>query len=390
MNTKTRRILSVLLVLCMSFALMATAAFAAEPETEDVAKIALSVSALGESKDMTVTAKAEVTMTEKQAEAAAAMGAAELAKKEFVCTLSDSAKFLGAVADQVKAAKITLNEGSIFEMKSCELKDGVLTVKYAVKADALKDLSAKDLKAKLAAEKAVVTAVVEKVAVKEDVKSTVTATACLGENVLAKGETEVCLSAAMPFVDVASDAYYAEPVLWAVDKKITVGTTTTTFSPDWACTRAQIVTFLWRYSNSPKATSEKNPFTDVASTAYYYDAVLWAVEKGITVGTSATTFSPDAPCTRGQFVTFLWRFDGEKKVEKAENPFTDVAASDYYYDAVLWAVDTGVTVGMSATTFVPSMNCSRAHVVTFLHRYDGLQKAADETPAPAADETPAA
>ena len=380
MNTKTRRILSVLLVLCMSFALMATAAFAAEPETEDVAKIALSVSALGESKDMTVTAKAEVTMTEKQAEAAAAMGAAELAKKEFVCTLSDSAKFLGTVADQVKAAKITLNEGSIFEMKSCELKDGVLTVKYAVKADALKDLSAKDLKAKLAAEKAVVTAVVEKVAVKEDVKSTVTATACLGENVLAKGETEVCLSAAMPFVDVASDAYYAEPVLWAVDKKITVGTTTTTFSPDWACTRAQIVTFLWRYSNSPKATSEKNPFTDVASTAYYYDAVLWAVEKGITVGTSATTFSPDAPCTRGQFVTFLWRFDGEKKVEM-DNPFEDVAAADYYYDAVLWAAKTGVTVGTGAKTFTPTMNCSRAHVVTFLCRYDAMQKPAADTTA---------
>ncbi len=389
MNTKTRRILSVLLVLCMSFALMATAAFAADTETEDVAKIALSVSALGESNNMTVTAKADVTMTEDQAKAAATLGAEELAKKEFTCTLSDSAKFLGSVEAQVKAAKISLNEGSIFEMKSFELKDGALNVTYVVKADAVKTLTAEQLKAKLA-EKVVVTAVVEKVAVKEDVKSTVTAVACLGDKVLAKGETEVSLSAAMPFVDVASDAYYAEPVLWAVDKKITVGTTTTTFSPDWACTRAQIVTFLWRYSGSPKATSEKNPFTDVASTAYYYDAVLWAVEKGITVGTSATTFSPDAPCTRGQFVTFLWRFDGEKKVEKAENPFTDVAASDYYYDAVLWAVDTGVTVGMSATTFVPSMNCSRAHVVTFLHRYDGLQKAADETPASAATEAPAA
>ena len=170
-----------------------------------------------------------------------------------------------------------------------------------------------------------------------------------------------------PFVDVKEGAYYYDAVLWAVEQKITSGTSATTFSPDASCTRAQMVTFLWRAAGSPKVENGKNPFTDVQADAYYYDAVLWAVEKGVTSGTSATTFSPDATVTRGQTVTFLYRNAGSPEVS-GTMPFADVEADAYYAKAVQWAVQQNITTGTSETTFSPMSDCTRGQIVTFLYR----------------------
>ena len=137
--------------------------------------------------------------------------------------------------------------------------------------------------------------------------------------------------------------------------------------PDGICTRAQIVTFLWRAAGSPAPSSTEMPFTDVPADAYYRNAVLWAVENGITGGTSATTFSPDAPCSRGQIVAFLWR-SKQSPMVAAENPFMDVNAADYYHNAVLWAAENGITGGTGANTFSPDAPCTRAQIVTFLYR----------------------
>ena len=168
------------------------------------------------------------------------------------------------------------------------------------------------------------------------------------------------------FDDVSTSAYYYDAVKWAVENGVTEGTSATTFSPDASCTRAQMVTFLWRANGSPKAAGA-NPFTDVQAGSYYYDAVLWAVEKGITSGTSATTFAPNATVTRSQTVTFLHRANGSPAVS-GNNPFTDVASDAYYAAAVQWAVAEGVTSGTSATTFAPDAACTRAQIVTFLYR----------------------
>lgn len=171
------------------------------------------------------------------------------------------------------------------------------------------------------------------------------------------------------FVDVPTDAYYYDAVAWAVENGVTNGTSATTFGPNVTCTRAQMVTFLWRAAGSPEPESSVNPFTDVPASAYYYDAVLWAVEQGITNGTSATTFGPDVTVTRGQTVTFLWRYDGSPAV--SGSGFDDVVSDAYYADAVAWAAGEGVTSGTSATTFSPSNDCTRGQIVTFLYRYMG-------------------
>ena len=173
-----------------------------------------------------------------------------------------------------------------------------------------------------------------------------------------------------PFQDVPDDAYYFEAVNWAVANNVTSGTSETTFSPNVGCTRAQVVTFLWRAAGQPEPTEGTNPFTDVKEGTYYYKAVLWAVEKGITNGTSETTFDPDETCTRGQIVTFLWRREGKPAPTGANNPFADVKPSAYFGSAVLWAVETGITNGTSETTFEPNEDCTRAQVVTFLWRAD--------------------
>lgn len=172
-----------------------------------------------------------------------------------------------------------------------------------------------------------------------------------------------------PFADVATDAYYYDAVKWAVEKGVTNGVSETLFGPDQACTRAQIVTFLWRAAGSPEPKSGSS-FADVAADAYYAKAVAWAVENGITKGTSETTFHPDETCTRAQGVTFLYRALG--KLAAAQAGFTDVAADSYYADAVNWAAENGVTKGISETLFGPDGSCTRAQIVTFLYRaYQG-------------------
>ena len=169
------------------------------------------------------------------------------------------------------------------------------------------------------------------------------------------------------FVDVPANAYYYDAVLWAAEEGITGGVDAAHFAPNAPCTRAQAVTFLWRAAGCPAPKSSEMPFKDVAKGSYYYDAVLWAVENGITKGTSATTFSPDATCTRGQIVTFLWRSQKSPSADSV-NPFADVAADAYYADAVLWAVKEDITNGTSSTTFSPDADCTRAQIVTFLWR----------------------
>ena len=169
------------------------------------------------------------------------------------------------------------------------------------------------------------------------------------------------------FVDVPASAYYADAVKWAVEKGITTGTSATTFSPETSCTRAQMVTFLWRAAGSPAPKATTTAFTDLDKSAYYYDAVLWAVEQGITTGTSATTFSPNATVTRGQTVTFLYRFAGQPAVSGSSS-FTDVNSSDYYAAAVQWAKEQGITSGTTDTTFSPTSDCTRGQIVTFLYR----------------------
>ena len=169
------------------------------------------------------------------------------------------------------------------------------------------------------------------------------------------------------FTDVPAGAYYEEAVGWAVEKGITKGTSDSTFTPDGVCTRAQAVTFLWRAAGSPAAKAGSLPFADVKAGSYYDDAVRWAVENGVTVGTSATTFSPNATCSRAQIVTFLWRAQKSPAAGSA-NPFDDVAGNAYYADAVQWAVQKNITKGTGATAFSPDANCIRAQIVTFLYR----------------------
>mgnify|MGYP003049210782 CR=1 FL=1 len=169
------------------------------------------------------------------------------------------------------------------------------------------------------------------------------------------------------FVDVATGSYYEDAVDWAVENGITKGTDDTHFSPDGICTRAQAVTFLWRTVGSPKPETRAMPFTDVPVGSYYYDAVLWAVENGITKGTSDTTFTPNMTCTRAQIVAFLWRSEKSPAAGTA-NPFADVKSTAYYADAVLWAVKENITKGTTSTTFSPNADCTRAQIVTFLWR----------------------
>ena len=170
------------------------------------------------------------------------------------------------------------------------------------------------------------------------------------------------------FDDVPASSFYAEPVLWAIDRNITSGATDTTFNPNGSCLRAQVVTFLHRAAGNPEPTSAKNPFTDVNSSDFFYKPVLWAVEKKITQGTSANTFGSFDNCNRAAVVTFLWRAKGSPEPKSTRNPFVDVKSTDFYYKAVLWAVENGITNGVDATHFGPATGCNRAQVVTFLYR----------------------
>ena len=170
------------------------------------------------------------------------------------------------------------------------------------------------------------------------------------------------------FSDVVPDAFYSEPLDYCHARGWVTGVTESTFAPGNACVRAQVVTFLWRAAGCPEPTATSNPFVDVKETDFYYSAVLWAVENGITNGTDATHFSPMGVCNRAQVVTFLWRAFGQPESGSAEQPFTDVAAGSWYEQPVLWAVENGITAGMTATAFGPAADCNRAQIVTFLYR----------------------
>ena len=179
-----------------------------------------------------------------------------------------------------------------------------------------------------------------------------------------EGEPEAPVS----FTDVHEGDYFYQPVLWAVENDITAGTSATTFGPGLDCFREQAMTFLWKAAGKPQPTSSYNPFTDVKPDAYYYDAVLWAVEEGITSGVSDTKFGTGSPCTRDQIMTFLYKAAGSPSVS-GSNPFGDVKSGDYFYQPVLWAVRNNITVGTSATTFSPGLDCTRGQIVTFLYKH---------------------
>ena len=170
-----------------------------------------------------------------------------------------------------------------------------------------------------------------------------------------------------PFTDISENQYYYQPVLWAYENEITTGLKPDKFGPEESCTRGQVVTFLWRAMGEPEPTITEHSFVDVANDAYYYKAVLWAVEKGITNGYDATHFAPEETVTRAQFVTFLHRAEN-KPQSNIINPFIDITRDAYYYNAVLWAYDEGITTGLTRTDFGPEDFCTRGQVVTFLYR----------------------
>ncbi len=176
------------------------------------------------------------------------------------------------------------------------------------------------------------------------------------------------LSISNPFLDVAPAAYYYNPVMWAVYSKITNGVKENLFGPDRGCTRAQAVTFLWRASGCPAPEKTDLAFADVPNDAYYADAVRWAVEKGITTGTSAKAFSPDRPCTRAQIITFIWRFAGSPAASWLSY-YNDVPETAYYFNAANWAEENGIANGTSEGHFSPLKDCTRAEIVTFLFRF---------------------
>ena len=188
-------------------------------------------------------------------------------------------------------------------------------------------------------------------------------------NVLTEAEAAFAkLNTGLPFADIKVSDYYCDAVKWAVEQGITNGTTDTTFSPNEGCTRGQMVTFLWRAAGSPEPTGKTNSFTDVKADAYYYKALLWAIENGITTGTTDTTFSPDEICARGQMAAFLYR-SAKSPAVTGSTSFTDVETDVYYRDAVAWAFQQGITKGATDTTFAPDETCTRGQMVTFLYRY---------------------
>jgi hypothetical protein len=189
------------------------------------------------------------------------------------------------------------------------------------------------------------------------------------ENVMANcGSNITWVPYGSPFADVPVGAYYEDPVLWATESGITSGISATRFGSDDQCLRSHVATFLWRAAGSPEPVSTSHPFTDVRSSDYFYNPVLWAVENGITSGVSPDRFGADDVCNRYQVVFFLWRAAGSPEPTTTDNPFTDVQSSDFFYKAVLWAVENGITSGISATQFGPNNPCTRAQVVTFLYR----------------------
>lgn len=180
-------------------------------------------------------------------------------------------------------------------------------------------------------------------------------------------------ASAETFIDVSKTDYYYEAVCWAASNDITKGVRANTFKPNSPCTRAQAVTFLWRFHGCPEPSTSKNTFKDVKKGTFYYKAVLWAAENSITTGTSATSFSPNKVCKRAEMVTFIWRSEGMPAPMSAKCGFNDVKQDAYYYESVLWATENGVAKGVSATVFLPKKACTRAQTVTMLYRLNQMK-----------------
>jgi hypothetical protein len=184
------------------------------------------------------------------------------------------------------------------------------------------------------------------------------------------GHTEQRAIAALenPFTDVQYGSFFYEPVMWAVENGITSGTSATTFGPGNRCMRAHVVTFLWKAAGSPEPARKDNPFVDVKPADFFYKPVLWALENGITSGVAATHFGPASYCNRAQVITFLYQTKNRPAVESTDNPFTDVPNGQWFTTPVLWAVENGITSGLSPTSFGPGVICNRAQIVTFLYK----------------------
>jgi len=292
-------------------------------------------------------------------DAAAAAAAAEAAQRaqevaelynQVAAAKAEMAQYLSQLHDIVEDAKEDREKAEAAELSCARYYALILLVQYAEDSEVQGDALNAALDAGIEAIQAAAT--VEAI-----------------DEALAAAKAAIdALADALPFADVPADSFYAESVKWALDNGITTGTSETTFSPEKAVTRAEAVTFLWRAAGSPEPVSAFNPFLDVAQSDFYYKAVLWAVENGITNGVDAAHFGPYTTANRAQIVTFLHRSNGVQTAAVAENPFTDVASGDWFYAPVLWALDNGITSGMDAAHFGPEGECNRAQMVTFLFR----------------------
>ena len=291
-------------------------------------------------------------------DAAAAASAAEAAKRaqevaelyeQVAATKAEMAQYLSQIRDLVGEAEEDRKAAEAAELSAARYYALIKLVQYA-----------EDSEVQGEALETVLSAGIEAIHAAETVEAI--------EAALADGKAAIdALAAAQTFQDVPADAFYTEAVAWALANGITNGTSETTFSPEKTVTRAEAVTFLWRAAGSPKVLGE-NPFADVSEADFYYQAVLWAVEAGITNGVDAEHFAPYATATRAQIVTFLHRSNGIQTAAFAENPFTDVVSGDWFYTPVLWAVENGITTGVTADLFDADGQCSRAQLVTFLYR----------------------
>ncbi len=328
----------------------------AQQEAEEAQAAAESAQAAAE-EALAAAQEAEKAAAEHNAAAAAA--AAEAAKRaqevaelyeQVAAAKAEMAEFLAQINDIVDDAKENREKAEAAELSCARYYAKILLVQYA-----------EDSAVQGGALKATLNAGIASIEAAETVEAI--------EEALAAAKAAIdALNEVQPFGDVPADSFYADAVQWALAMGITNGTSDTTFSPEKTVTRAEAVTFLWRAAGSPEPASAFNPFFDVTEADFYYKAVLWALENGITNGVDATHFGPYTTANRAQIVTFLHRSNGIQTAAVAENPFTDVAAGDWFYAPVLWALENGITSGMDALHFAPTGECNRAQMVTFLYR----------------------
>ena len=330
----------------------------AEKAQQEAEEAQLAAEAAAEAAEEAMAAAEAAEAAAAEHDAAAAASAAEAAKraqevaelyKQVAETKAEMAEYLSQIRDLVGEAEEDRKAAEAAELSAARYYALIKLVQYA-----------EDSEVQGEALETVLSAGIEAIHAAETVEAI--------EAALADGKAAIdALAAAQTFQDVPADAFYAEAVAWALANGITNGTSETTFSPEKTVTRAEAVTFLWRAAGSPEVLGE-NPFADVTEADFYYQAVLWAVEAGITNGVDAEHFAPYATATRAQIVTFLHRSNGIQTAAFAENPFTDVVSGDWFYTPVLWAVENGITTGVTADLFDADGQCSRAQLVTFLYR----------------------